>query len=226
MLIKNKQTQKNNKYLTIVKKIIKEKIGDFKEIDIELGNDRISIILCKYSIGSDFIIDGEHFIMYDKNCFYSTPFSSDDKRNDGYKFDNEDMFESYVRMNIDKIVIPQIKEFYKRGNFKKLPTLLEDNSLKLDFSKLTKEWLITEFYNISDDIMNGETMENVKIKKSKNLLNITFDVECHPYGLHRNNTISINDKGYIKIDLDDTPIEGCGIETELSKRITKLITIK
>jgi len=27
------------------------------------------------------------------------------------------------------------------------------------------------------------------------------------------------------IVIDDTPIEGCGIETELSKRITKLITI-
>ena len=88
---------------------------------------------------------------------------------------------------------------------------MTDNTKRPNFSKLTEDWLKENFFEISEDIMNGEKIENIKIKESDDNLEILFDVDCGRYGLHRNCGLKISNKGNIKIDIDDTPLEGCHI---------------
>ena len=71
--------------------------------------------------------------------------------------------------------------------------------------------------------MNGESIENLDYNFNDNGLIINFDVECGRAGLHRGCSLEINNRGNIKVDLDETPLDGCGIENELEDRIREII---
>jgi hypothetical protein len=115
-----------------------------------------------------------------------------------------------------------LKEFYKQNYIKDLPSKLIENK-KINFSKLTTTWLIDKFHEISENEMNGETIENVTIEKTKKGLFITFDLDCDRMGFWKNKSIEINNRGNIVVNLEDTPVEGSGIESELKKSIEKII---
>ena len=133
-----------------------------------------------------------------------------------------DVFESIVRQNIDKALIPYIKECYKKGWSKTIPSKIEVEKVVLDFSKVTIQWLTDTFHQITSDRMNCETIENVKINEHIDKLSATFDVNSD-YGLHRGCGLTINKMGYVKVDLDDTPLDGCGVESDLICDIEDLI---
>lgn len=93
-----------------------------------------------------------------------------------------------------------------------------------NMEELTNDWLISTFYDISEDIMNGESMEDIVISETKDNFIIKFTLNCDRYGFYKNQEIKINKaKKKVSVNVDDTPIEGCGIEQELSERIIELI---
>lgn len=72
--------------------------------------------------------------------------------------------------------------------------------------------------------MNGEIIQKVKIEKSDYGMNITFNLNCDRYGVYKNKSIQINNRGGVKVDLYDTPVEGCGIESQLKEEIYNILT--
>lgn len=220
--IKNK---KSNKYLKIVKKIVKEMVDDSSAIDIELNERKsgyfINIILSRSSTDCIFNFNGDKFLLYG----HSGAYKYNNEPGLSFEFDDENLFESIVRQSIEKSLIPEIYKMYKKGRLKTLPSKLKEKDVKIDLKKLTSNWLVKKFHDISSEIMNGESIYNVEIKIKNNKLNCEFDIDCNRSGTHYG-SISINEKGFVKVDLDDTPIEGCGIEDELSFEIEKLITTK
>lgn len=114
----------------------------------------------------------------------------------------------------------------------------------IDFSKLTAEWLIENFQEITDDISNGDYIEDVKfetnigsdyiresnsIKEYEDGIKITFRVWFNRWGdfmtERRQSYITITNEGIISIRLPEA-IEYSGIETELEERIKELLGIK
>jgi hypothetical protein len=220
--------EKENKYLKIVKKIIKEMIGNSSVITVELNKrdigDFISILISRSVTGCRFDFNGDKFLLYGHDGAYKQTRNYEPGLS--FEFDDENLFESIVRQSVEKILIPEIKNRHKKGYLKTLPSKIDSEKVNIDLKKLTSNWLIKKFHDISSEIMNGETIENVDIQIKNNKLICSFDVDCNRYGLFRNGgLISINKHGFIKVDLDDTPVEGCGIENELSEEIEKLITI-
>jgi hypothetical protein len=113
----------------------------------------------------------------------------------------------------------------------------------IDFIKLTAEWLTVNFQEITDDILNGDYIEDVtfekniaseyiretnSIKEWEDGIKINFRVWFNNWGKFMSQKelswIKITNNGIISIRLPEA-IEG-GIETELSERISKLLGIK
>lgn len=221
--------RESNKYLKIVKKIVKEMVGKSSAIDIKLNKrdngDFIEILISRSVTDCRFDFNGDKFLLYGHDGAYKHTRNYDPGLS--FEFDDEKLFESIVRQSIEKSLIPEMQKSHKKGHLKTLPSKLKEKDVKIDFKKLTSNWLVKKFHDISSEIMNGETIENVDIEIKNNKLNCSFDIDCNGYGLFRNGgLISINKHGFVKVDLDDTPIEGCGIENELSFEIEELITIK
>jgi hypothetical protein len=130
--------------------------------------------------------------------------------------------EDIIRQILENNLVSTIYDLYRKSYLTTLPSKLSIPETTLEFSKITGEWLTENFEDISDDVMNGESIENVRFEEKNGGLIIKFDVD-YRYGLHRNKGIKISERGNITIDLDETPIEGCGIEEELKERIRELI---
>ena len=105
---------------------------------------------------------------------------------------------------------------------KNLPSKLIKTD-KNDLSKITKDWLIDEFHNITSDVMNGETIENVKITGNKKEITITFELNCGRYGTYKNLYIIVNDRGGMEFDLSE--IEGSDVEFMLKESIQNKIKL-
>lgn len=99
---------------------------------------------------------------------------------------------------------------------------VEKKEIKIDLTKLKADWLIEKFHEISDDLMNGETIDEVEITIENNKLYCYFEIDCNRSGTW-DGYITINEKGVVKVSLDDTPIEACGIENKLAEEIKKII---
>lgn len=121
-----------------------------------------------------------------------------------------------IRQILESSLVKTIYRLYKMSYIDKLPSKLEKLPNKLN--KITPEWLIQTFQDISDEVMNGESIENVIIK-GDNPQKITFDLDCHRQGLFRNKSITISKRGWTTIDLNDTPLECSEIENKLIKLI-------
>ena len=112
----------------------------------------------------------------------------------------------------------------------------------LDLSKITIEWITETFQEITDDIMNGDYIENVTIEKNFTLpfgstsgkeayedgVKITFNVWWKNWSEWQTNkgrySINVNNKGKVSVYLPEA-IEGGGIETELKEKISEFIKI-
>ena len=215
---------KYDKFLTIVKEELSNLVGDFDELSIKCDMRGITILIHRSNCLTFYIED---------DCFLVGPIYS---RQGKIKISSLETFREVVIQLINDEFIPTIYDLYKKTTYnedghqipfiKTLPSKLVKKDNKLDFNLITKEWLTEKFYEISSDVMNGEYIENVLSQKLKDGLFITFDVNCGRYGLYRNHSISIGNRGEIKIDLFDTPVEGCGIESGLEEEIEKLLDIK
>lgn len=216
---KKKEKKKANKYLVMVKALVKELVGTHNSINIEFSSGVVNVLISRSHIGCDFRTDGDYFLLYS----WSGGYTRNNNTVPVYKTDDDELFKSIVKMNINQILIPNIKDFYKKGHIKTLPSKIIVEEAKMDFTKLTKKWLEEKFQEISYNVMNGETIENVKIKINKKSASATFDIDCARGGLFRGHGLTVSDKGFVKVDLDETPIEGCGIETDLAEAIEELI---
>lgn len=94
-----------------------------------------------------------------------------------------------------------------------------------NLSRITPEWLIDNFKEISEDILNGDYIEDVIIQENENGVNISFKVWWNAWGewLTDKHRYSVNiNKDKISISLPEA-IEGSGIESELKDKIIELI---
>ena len=114
----------------------------------------------------------------------------------------------------------------------------------IDFSKLTAEWLTKNFQEITDDISNGDYIEDVSfetnitseyiretnsVKETEDGITINFRVWFNSWGDFMTERglsyLTITNNGEISIRLPEA-IEFGGIEDELKKRIKELLDIK
>lgn len=220
----NLKSKKSNKYLKIVKKVVKDIVGKSSAIEVELNErksgDFIEVLISRSVTDCRFDFLGDNFLLYGHDGAHK--YNGEDGIS--FEFNDEKLFESIVMQSIEKSLIPEIKSRYKKGRLKSLPSKLKKEKISIDLKKLTPKWLTNKFYEISNAVMNGETIENVDIKIKNNTLNCSFDIDCDRYGHFKDfGNISINKHGSVVVSLDDTPLEGCGMENELSFEIENLI---
>jgi hypothetical protein len=114
----------------------------------------------------------------------------------------------------------------------------------IDFTKLTAEWLIENFQEITDDVSNGDYIEDVTFEKNiaSEYIRETFSIKEWEDGIKINFRVWFNRWGdfmtekrlsYIKITNDGKisirlpeALEGGEIEEYLEERIAKLLEIK
>ena len=118
-------------------------------------------------------------------------------------------------------VIDDLKSLDSEKKYK-VKKKVEEKEVRVDLTKLKVDWLVEKFHEISDELMNGETIDEVEITIENNKLYCYFEIDCNRSGTW-DGFITINEKGVVKVSLDDTPIEACGIEDKLAKEIKKII---
>ena len=91
------------------------------------------------------------------------------------------------------------------------------------FKNITKEWFVDKFFEITEEIMNGEEAEDVEFEYTDTSLKITFSVNAHRYGFNKGCSVKINENGTISVNLDDTPLDGCGVDRMLGEAIIEVI---
>ena len=197
------------KYFDIVNGELSTMVGDVKELSIECGDLGLEILINRSCIYRINIIEDNYII----NMLHEEDIK--------ISLNNLDIFKEIIKQVIEKSIIPELKDSYKRGYIKNLPTKLNPKE-KINFDEITKEWLTENFYKISEYDGNGEIIENVKIKLIKKECIITFDADCGRAGVHRNNEIKINDKGFVKMNFCEI-IEGGDIESQLKRKIEEYI---
>jgi hypothetical protein len=219
ILWKKKQDEykaKYDKFLDVVIEEMFDLVGNSSDLSFECDERGINILVNRSSLLKFYLED---------DCFLLSQLYN---QKIVIKLSNLDTFRDVVRQLITTEVIPSLYNFYKMNYIKVLPTRLQKENKKLDFSKITVKWLTEKFEEISGNCCNGETIENVVILPLDLIgvndgIEISFDVDCGRYGLHRDQSIKINDKGYVKINFFDSPIEGSGVESNLKDEISKLL---
>jgi hypothetical protein len=103
--------------------------------------------------------------------------------------------------------------------------LVESNQYR---EKLTAEWLAKTFEEITDDIMNGETLYDVLYSKNSNGgYIITFSIDLGRRGKDEDNSIRIyfNSQNELVVSVRlCEQLEGGGIEEEFEEKIKNYIT--
>lgn len=135
---------------------------------------------------------------------------------DGFKFKSSEFFSELSKGIVSNQIIPFLKMNYLRGLIDSLPERIM--SKEKPVMSIDLEWLKNTFHKVSEEEGNSEMIENIKMSNDKDKINITFDVDCGRYGLHRENRVEINDRGYVSVYLSG-PLDGSGIETELANKI-------
>lgn len=195
------------KYFNIIKEELKNIIGDFDYIKVEVSNSEISLIT------------------KDRECIYDFTFKGDKYILDDFLFQSIDTFREYVIQVISKYCISTIKSSYKRGRLKTLPETIK-MEYTIDLSKLTNEWLENSFNENAEEYGNGESIESLISENIKDGIEFIFDVDCGRYGLHRGQSIKVTNRGNITIDFSETPIERGDLECAIKNQIEKLIKSK
>lgn len=122
----------------------------------------------------------------------------------------------------DDYCIPMLMTLYKTKVIDKLPKSIKYTPLKINFNNVTIESFKQAFYESTDNVINGETAEEVKINIVEDKLRIDFNVDCGRRGIHRHNSVIINDRGDIRVELCEA-IEGGGVETLLQTKLLNLL---
>ena len=221
----------NEKYINILSELSDEMIGkDSIGFYSNEDNTRISINF-KNNLGVKY---GIHTIETENGYFILNAW-----RDIKFKFNSIDTFIDMAKQIIENIIKPAILELYKDNVISKIPEKMETPIINIDLSKITEEWLIEKFNEVSEEESNGEEMEEgIKIEKYYNLpsgassasqkfedgIKIEFSIDCGRRGVHRDNSIHINNKGKVNINLCEM-LEGGGIESNLIEKIENYIFI-
>ena len=91
------------------------------------------------------------------------------------------------------------------------------------FKKITKKWFKEKFVEITQEEMNGEEAEDIEFVYLKKSLTINFNLNLHRYGFSKGLSVRITDGGEIYVDLNDTSLEGCGVDDILADAIYDLM---
>ena len=103
-------------------------------------------------------------------------------------------------------------------------TQLEHFNLNPLRDKLTKQWLIDTFHEITEDIGNGETMYNVRYSEdSDGNFMIIFDLDLGRGVVDLENSIKIFKNNEVTMWNFSEYLEGSGIEVEFEKQIKNYI---
>lgn len=200
----------------VIEELIKV-VGKFKPISVTKNDNWINVTSAGIQVAS-FRIDGDNFILYDSIVIRRNSTPSDH----AYKFSDENMFRSYVAEHLKRHLPTIIEQQYKSKKIKELPETMKDKANKVQLDRLTNTWFEGKFNEVTSLCMNSETAQRIEIHKVEEGVEIDFEINCGRYGRH-DGRVSVNDRGGIKINLDETPIEGSEVEGELKKSISKLI---
>jgi len=211
----------NDKYIEILHdKFDFLKINENNLIEIKAAEERIHL-----NIITD---NGHHLSFYTiglKNgkIMMRSPFT-----NDNLLFDNLEFFKEYTSQIFEQLK-KELISLYKKGFINTLPDGIVDKPKNINLVNLC----VVDFYEIfnrcAKENGNSEKCEDVKMqilektKYNPKSLKIDFAVDCNRYGLFRNKSISISERGNINIDLMDTPLEGGDVEYSLKEELSKLI---
>lgn len=228
---------KNQPYLQVLNELIDEHIGgDTVYVESDKGDERIHFKIkndkgVKGYLGLDgtiFTKDG-YFILHNWN-----------KKE--YKFNSLDTFRDYAFQIIETVCKPYLIELYKSNSISKLPPKMEEPKINIDLSKITPKWITKVFKEVTEDVSNGDYIEDVKIETNFTLpsgassgkeafedgIKITFKVWWNRWGdfmtdKHRY-YIKVNNKGLVSCNLPEA-IEGGDIESGLEEMINYYIKI-
>ena len=102
------------------------------------------------------------------------------------KFIDWDAVEQYVLGYVDSDRMTNAENFHNCKEFCSRKTL--------DPFKITAKSFKASFEDRSSDCSNGETLEDIVIKKSKDSVKIEFTVNCNRYGRHDGNIVIHKDR--------------------------------
>ena len=225
-------------FIDIIKEEVTNIVGDFPELNIKISskvsenplyNWNKSIISVGINAKGLYQSAQEVFDIYldenDQLVLFTEPFC---RRNYGNQepiktliFDPKPIFRDYVKQMIVLELVPEIKSWYKSNSLKNMPSKMKVEE-KFDLSKITKEWFKEIFYEATENCSNGESAKKIKIKTTDTTILIEFAVDCGRRGIHKDNTVEINDRGQVDVYLCEL-LEGGGIEDELEEKIIDFI---
>lgn len=81
-----------------------------------------------------------------------------------------------------------------------------------------KSWVIDKFQEITNEESNGESIDDIEIKRENDNIIIEFTVDCEDYGIHHGNEIIISEDGTLEITLAEV-IESGAIGSMLEEAI-------
>lgn len=203
-------------YVDIIKEEFHKSYEDTITISINVSPERIHI---NFLVNKSYMSFETIFTTKDgKFCLFGF-------RDDlGYSFDDKSMFRSLIQQMIIKKGHSLVKKLYKQNAIKELPKILVSDKPKIDLSKITSDNFKSIFETLSDEEMNGETVEDITILKEKSKVVVGFSINCGRYGFHKGCELSVNDRGDVSVDMYDTPLEGSGVDSGLEEEILKLVS--
>lgn len=192
-------------YAKIFKAEAKEILGNDTCIDISTGATRFQIY-GRYKGGSGYHIHTIDLAGEEDEIYFVLG---------GCKFSDREFFKEWARQIIEIKVKPAILTTYRNNNIAKLPPKMEFTET-FNLNNITEEWFLEEFNKIAEDVSNMETASNIVISK-KPYYTISFDMNDGrvSYGC----LVTINNKGVVKVDMDETPVEGADLPSDLKDSI-------
>lgn len=194
-----------SEYTEIISEVINEHLGDSYVKIYHNLRDRLHIGITNLPTTHTFFMSGDDYVL------------------DGCTFNNKEFFRDYATQIVNTKLKEAFITAYKNNWIDKLPNKLTFEPDPFNVDNITAEWFTYAFAKIAEYESNSETIENVKLTKVepnsslKGIFVIQFDLDCGRRGLFRGLTVSINDKGVVTVDVDDTPIESGGIASVLSE---------
>lgn len=140
---------------------------------------------------------------------------------DGCEFDNEEFFAEYMRQIMENKMAPQLIAAHKMGHKNNLPPNISKPD-RCNLDAVTEDWVIETFNNLTKEYLNSEKASGVYIDRSRDKITIEFESRS---GRSRHDlSVTVNDRGYVRVDFDDTPFEGCEVESEFKKQLIQKIS--
>lgn len=116
------------------------------------------------------------------------------------KLTSLEVFKQYATQVLLNKCKSYVIKLYKEGIIETLPPKFNISKPLVYLNKLTVGWFSEKF---NESTGGDEKIENVKITKVDTEVVITFDVDCKRLGLHRDNQITINNRGGISYNVQE-----------------------